>query len=103
MNELQEEEEKLRKIINIVRPTTLPELKEPQVEENVSKEPSKVKSTINCNQLSVKPVIPVEVKITDEKKVKPEVKEKVKAPIDKEQTDIKEAEGIIKVIIIYVH
>lgn len=33
MNELQEEEEKLRKIINIVKPTALPELTKPQVEE----------------------------------------------------------------------
>lgn len=60
MNELQEEEEKLRKIINIVRPTTLPELIEPQVDENITKveQLPKVNSNIsNTSQVPVKPEI----------------------------------------------
>lgn len=102
MKELQDEEEKLRKIINIVRPTTLPELLNPQAEENIPKleQTPKVNTTIN-SQLDIKPSIP-EVKKIDEK-IKSDVEEKVKAVINekkaqvviKEKDVVKDAEGIL--------
>lgn len=96
MNELQEEEEKLRKIINIVRPTTLPPLTKPQVEENISKVEQKLKvnSTSNSSQLPIKPSVPIEIKKID-KYIKPNVEDKIQDTAPKEKDDLKEAEGII--------
>jgi len=93
MNELQEEEEKLRKIINIVRPTTLPELTKPQVEENATKiEHTPKVNSINNNSQPTPSIIPISVKQID-KNLKPDVKENMKVMIiDKEKIDLKEAE-----------
>lgn len=108
INELQEEEEKLRKIINIVRPTTLPELTKPQIEENTPKVEQVVKvnpksdngpssipiSTIpTSTPTSIPTSIPKEVKKIDTK-IKPNVEEKVEV-INKETKNLNEAEGII--------
>ncbi|VVC36302.1 Hypothetical protein CINCED_3A018532 [Cinara cedri] len=63
MNELLEEEEKLRKIINIVRPTTLPELIKPQVDENITKveQVHKINPNIsNISQTAIKPEMQIE-------------------------------------------
>lgn len=102
MNELQEEEEKLRKIINIVQPTTLPELTKPQSEENIPKAEkfSKDHPTSNSSQSPIKPIIPVEVNTNIDNKIKPDVKKKVKAFDDEEQNIEKEAEGIICLLLI---
>lgn len=97
MNELQEEEEKLRKIINIVRPTTLPELTEPRVKETNSKieiTPKVNLTSKSSDQLSIQP-IPVEVKKTNEE-IKPIVKVKVNKSDNKVEKEVfKESEGIL--------
>lgn len=99
INELQDDEEKLRKIINIVRPTTLPELK-PQIEENTPKiEIPKINQTSSHIQSSKTPTVPIKVKQID-KTTKPNVEEKVKVGINKDENDLKEAEGIIYQLII---
>jgi len=97
INELQEDEEKLRKVINIVRPTTLPELTNPQIEENICKVPKvlKTNSTSTSNESLTKPSGSIKVKINE--KIKPNVEEKnVKAVIDKEKDDKKEEEKVLK-------
>lgn len=96
MNELQEEEEKLRKIINIVRPTTLPELTKPQVQETLLKVEhlQKVNPIENSIKPPTKPTVPVEVKKID-KITKPVVEEKMDPDIIKKKDELKEAEGII--------
>jgi len=93
MNELQEEEEKLRKIINIVRPTTLPELTKPQIEHA-----PKVEQVVKVNPKNDDPsplvsTIPKEVKKIDST-VKPNVEKKVEV-INKEKNDLNKAEGIV--------
>jgi hypothetical protein len=97
MNELQNEEEKLRKIINIVRPTTLPELLNPQTEDNNSNVEQTIKvNTTNNSQLVTKPTIP------EVKKIKSDVQEKEKMvhnekkseAVIKEKDVLKEVEGI---------
>lgn len=104
INELQEEEEKLRKIINIVRPTTLPELTKPQIEENTPKVEPVLKvnpksdngpsSMPTCTiPTSIPTSIPKEVKKIDTK-IKPNAEEKVEV-INKEKINLNEAEGII--------
>jgi len=101
INELQEEEEKLRKIINIVRPTTLPELSKPQLEENTPKvEQVVIVNPKSYNGPSTIPIpasiptsIPKEVKKIDTK-IKSNVEEKVEV-INKEKKILNEAEGII--------
>lgn len=100
INELEDEEEKLRKIINIVRPTILPELKKPKAEENLLKVEMipKINSTITANNNSqsfIKPIIPIEVKQIDNK-LKPYIEEKIK----QEKDDLKETEGIFILILI---
>lgn len=102
MNELQEEEEKLRKIINIVRPTTLPELTKPQIEENIPKvEVVKVNAKSDNGQsqiptstksISIPTSIPKEIK-KNLTKIKPN-EEKVEV-INKEQSNLNETEGIM--------
>ncbi|CAI6368185.1 unnamed protein product [Macrosiphum euphorbiae] len=96
INELQDEEEKLRKIINIVRPTTLPELKNPEIEENTPKVEQVVKENQKSNNgqspipTSVPTLLPKEVKKIDTK-IKPNVEEKVEV-INKEKINLNEAE-----------
>jgi len=86
MNELQNEEEKLRKIINIVRPTTLPELLNPQTEDNNSNVEQTIKvNTTNNSQLVTKPTIP------EVKKIKSDVQEKEKMVHNE-----KKSEAVIK-------
>lgn len=94
MNELQEEEEKLRKIINIVRPTTLPELINPQVEDNASEveQVPKINATSNNTKTPTESPVSIEIKKIDQK-VKPNVEEKVSVVISEEKNDLKEAEG----------
>jgi len=94
MNELQEEEEKLRKIINIVRPTTLPELTKPQIEENTPKveEVVKVNPKSDDGQSPIPTSIPKEIK-KNLTKIKPN-EEKVEV-INKEKSNLSEAEGIM--------
>lgn len=96
MNELQEEEEKLRKIINIVRPTTLPALTKPQVEENTSKveKMPKINPTSYSSQLPKKLAKPIEIKKID-KNIKPNVEDKIQDTVHREKDELKEAEGII--------
>lgn len=95
ISELQEEEEKLRKIINIVRPTTLPELTKPQVEENLPKVEKifKVNPTSNDSHSSIIPTLPKEVKNIEE--IKPNVEYEVKAVANNKYDNLKETEGII--------
>lgn len=97
MNELQDEEEKLRKIINIVRPTTLPELLNPQREEYIPKVEQKPRvNTIINSQSVIIPTIPeVEIKSDTEEKVKVSVNEKKAEEVIKETDILKEAEGIL--------
>ncbi|XP_026813204.1 LOW QUALITY PROTEIN: kanadaptin [Rhopalosiphum maidis] len=91
INELQIEEEKLRKIINIVRPTTLPELTKPQIELTPKVEEAvKVNPKINNGPTPITSTIPKEVKKIDTK-IKPNVEEKVEV-INKEKSDLNEAE-----------
>lgn len=103
MNELQEEEEKLRKIINIVRPTTLPELTKPQIEENTPKVEKMVKVNpksdngqspipTSTKSISIPTSISKEIK-TNLTKIRPNV-EKVEV-INKEQSNLNEIEGIM--------
>lgn len=93
LNELQEEEEKLRKIINIVRPTTLPELTKPQIEYAPKVEQAvKVNPKSNNNPSLLTSTIPKEVKKIDST-IKPNVEKKVEL-INKEKNDLNEAEGI---------
>lgn len=100
MSELQEEEEKLRKIINIVRPTNLPALTKPQVEENIPKVEKIliVNPTSNSSQLSIIPTLPKEVKNIE--KIKPNVEYKVKPVVNNEYDNLKETEGILIQLII---
>jgi len=99
INELQDEEEKLRKIINIVRPTTLPELTNPEIEENTPKVEQVVKENQKSNNgqspipTSVLTLVPKEVKKIDTK-IKPNVEEKVEV-INKEKINLNKAEGIM--------
>lgn len=94
INELQEEEEKLRKIINIVRPITLPELTKPIVEENTSKIEQKKNPINDCSQSSVKSTTCIKVNKVD-KKIIFDIKEKSEVAVNKEKNDLQEAEGII--------
>lgn len=97
MKELQDEEEKLRKIINIVRPTTLPELLNPQTEENTPKVDQTLKANTSNGQLVIKPRIPEEVKNIKSdvgKKEKITILEKKTEAIIKEKDVLKVAEGI---------
>ncbi|XP_015367727.1 PREDICTED: kanadaptin, partial [Diuraphis noxia] len=94
INELQEEEEKLRKIINIVRPTTLPELTKPLIEENTPKVEQVVKVNPKSNNGSsplLTSTIPKEEKKIDSK-IKSNIDEKVKNVINKEKSNSNEAE-----------
>jgi len=94
MNELQEEEEKLRKIINIVRPTTLPELTKPQIEHAPKIEQVvKVNPKNNNDPSPLTSSIPKEVKKIDST-IKPMVEKKVEV-INKEKNDVNEEEGIV--------
>jgi len=102
ITELQIEEEKLRKIINIVRPTTLPELTKPQIEHTPKVEEAvKVNPKLNNGPSPITSTIPKEVKKIDTK-IKPNIEEKVEVinkekveVINKEKSDLNEAEGII--------
>lgn len=95
MSELQEEEEKLRKIINIVRPTALPELTKPQGEDITPKLENifKVNPINNSNQSST--ISTLSTKIENTEKIKPNTENKVKIVINTKVDDLKKNEGIV--------
>jgi len=94
INELQEEEEKLRKIINIVRPTTLPELTNPLIDDNIPiiEQVVKVNPKSNNSPSPITSTIPKEVKKIDTKII-PNVEKNEKVVINKVKKDLNEAEG----------